>query len=125
MTEDDPNPWARIVGPCYTVRSMARALGWTEAEVLEAGRTLRILMLLTYDDVYFFPAFQLCDGKVVEGLTEVLCALQTGTQSCWTWAQWLNTTHPDGEPSPIEKMLAGRLDEVLLESRNDVWAWNS
>ena len=63
MTEDEPNPWARIVGPCYTVVSMARALEWTEAEVVEAGRTLRLLMLLTDDDVHFFPAFQLREGR--------------------------------------------------------------
>lgn len=125
MTEDEPNPWARIIGPCYTVVSMARALEWTEAEVVEAGRTLRLLMLLTDDDVNLFPAFQLRDGRVVEGLTEVLRVLQTGTQSRWTWAQWLNTPYPDGEATAIEKMLAGRLDEILLEARHDAWSWSS
>ncbi|WKT88262.1 hypothetical protein QYR02_12485 [Microbacterium maritypicum] len=125
MTEDEPNPWARIIGPCYTVASMARALGWTEAEVMDAGHTLRLLMLVSDDDVYLFPAFQLCDGKVVDGLTDVLRVLQTGTQGRWTWAQWLNTPYPDGEPTAIEKMLAGRLDEILLEARHDAWSWSS
>ncbi|GGM63537.1 hypothetical protein [Microbacterium saperdae] len=125
MTEDEPNPWARIIGPCYTVASMARALEWTEAEVVEAGRTLRLLMLLTDDDVHFFPAFQLHEGRVVDGLTDVLRVLQTGTQSRWTWAQWLNTPYPDGEPTAIEKMLAGGLDEILLEARHDAWSWSS
>ncbi|MBP5803483.1 hypothetical protein J2D78_15445 [Microbacterium maritypicum] len=104
---------------------MARALGWTEAGVIEAGRTLRLLMLLTDDNVYLFPAFQLHDGRVVDGLTDVLGVLQTGTQGRWTWAQWLNTPYPDGEPTAIEKMLAGRLDEVLLEARHDAWSWSS
>lgn len=125
MTEDEPNPWARIIGPCYTVVSMARALGWTEAEVMDAGHTLRLLMLVSDDDVYLFPAFQLCDGRVVDGLTDVLRVLQTGTQGRWTWAQWLNTSYPDGEPTAIAKMLAGRLDEVLLEARHDAWSWSS
>lgn len=125
MTEDEPNPWSRIIGPCYTVASMARTLEWTEAEVVEAGRTLRLLMLLTDDDVHLFPAFQLRDGRVVEGLTEVLRVLQTGTQSRWTWAQWLNTPYPDGEPTAIEKMFTGRLDEILLEARHDAWSWSS
>ena len=125
MTGDEPNPWARIIGPCYTVASMARALGWTEAEVMDAGHTLRLLMLVSDDDVYLFPAFQLCDGKVVDGLTDVLRVLQTGTQGRWTWAQWLNTPYPDGEPTAIEKMLAGRLDEILLEARHDAWSWSS
>lgn len=125
MTEDEPNPWARIIGPCYTVANMARTLGWTEAEVVEAGHTLRLLMLLTDDDVYLFPAFQLRDGRVIEGLTDVLRVLQTGTQGRWTWAQWLNTPYPHGEPTAIEKMLAGRLDEILLEATHDAWSWSS
>lgn len=125
MTEDEPNPWARIIGPCYTVASMARTLRWTEAEVVEAGHTLRLLMLLTDDDVYLFPAFQLRDGRVIEGLTNVLRVLQTGTQGRWTWAQWLNTPYPHGEPTAIEKMLAGRLNEILLEARHDAWSWSS
>lgn len=125
MTEDEPNPWARIIGPCYTVASMARTLRWTEAEVVEAGHTLRLLMLLTDDDVYLFPAFQLRDGRVIEGLTNVLRVLQTGTQGRWTWAQWLNTPYPHGEPTAIERMLAGRLDEVLLEAAHDAWSWSS
>ena len=104
---------------------MARTLGWTEAVVIEAGRTLRLLMLLTDDNVYLFPAFQLRDGRVVDGLTDVRRVLQTGTQGRWTWAQWLNTPHPDGEPTAIEKMLAGRLDEVLLKARHDAWSWSS
>ena len=125
MTEDESNLWARIIGPCYTVPSMARTLGWTEAEVVEAGHTLRLQMLLTDDDVYLFPAFQLRDGRVIEGLTDVLRVLQTGTQGRWTWAQWLNTPYPHGEPTAIEKMLAGRLDEILLEATHDAWSWSS
>lgn len=61
-------PWAKIVGPCYTVASMARALGWTEAEVVAAGESLHVLMLRTSDDAALFPSFQLIEGKVVEGL---------------------------------------------------------
>ncbi|KJL30498.1 hypothetical protein [Microbacterium oxydans] len=78
MTEDAPNPWAEIVGPCYTVSSVARALGWSEEEVMEGGRTLRLLMLHTDDGVYLFPSFQLLDGKVVEGLREVLSFSRRG-----------------------------------------------
>ena len=63
MTEEEPNPWAEIVGPCYTVTSMARTLGRTEAEVIEAGNDLSLLMLRTEDGVYLFPVFQLHDGE--------------------------------------------------------------
>jgi hypothetical protein len=90
VTEEEPNPWAEIVGPCYTVTSMARTLGRTEAEVMEAGNDLSLLMLRTEDGVYLFPVFQLHDGEVVPGLREVLLTLQTGVSDSWTWAQWLN-----------------------------------
>lgn len=90
---EDPNPWAEVLGPCYTVASMGRTLGWTETDVINAGDDIRLLRLQTVDDVYRYPAFQSHNGQVVEGLTQVLRFLQTGTTSRWTWAQWLNTAY--------------------------------
>ncbi|MFK0402750.1 hypothetical protein ACIQTT_10500 [Microbacterium sp. NPDC090225] len=105
---------------------MARTLGWTEAEVVEAGDVLRLLMLRTSDDVVLLPAFQLQDGHVVDGLTEVLRILETGTKGRWTWAQWLNTEVPDANPRRnIDYLRAGRLEEAIRDARHDAWAWNS
>ena len=124
MSEE--NPWAAIVGPCYTVTSIARTLGWTEAEVINAGEELRLLMLRTDDDVLLFPTFQLQDGKVVAGLVDVLRVLQTGTSGSWTWAQWLNVALPDEDPPRnIERLRQGRLDETLRDARHVAWAWGS
>lgn len=124
--EAEPNPWADIIGPCYTVTSMALALGWTENEVIEAGDQLRLLMLHTDDDVLLLPSFQLLDGKVVEGLAEVLRILQTGISDSWTWAQWLNTELPDEDPPRnIQYLYDGRLDEAFRDARHDAWAWRS
>ena len=126
MTDDEPNPWAEIVGPCYTERSMARTLGWTELEVMDAGADLRLLMLRTEDGVYLFPAFQLLGGQVVEGLAEVLHVLQTGTVGSWTWAQWLNVTLPDdGPPRNIQRLYEERLDETIRDAKHVAWAWGS
>ncbi|MCK8468266.1 hypothetical protein M0722_13785 [Microbacterium sp. KSW4-16] len=126
MTEDDPNPWAEIVGPCYTVTSMARTLGWSEADVLEAGDDLSLLMLRTEDGVDLFPSFQLQDGKVVEGLQDVLRVLQTGVNDPWTWAQWLNAALPESDPPRnITLLYEGRLEEALRDARHDAWAWRS
>lgn len=126
MTEDqEPNPWAAIIGPCYTTQSIARALGWTEEETVEAAGALTLLSLDTSDGVMLYAAFQLHDGAPVAGLTAVLRALQTGTASRWTWAQWLNTAYPNGEPTAIEMLIAGRLEHVLIEARHDAWAWTS
>lgn len=126
MTKDESNPWAEIVGPCYTVTSMARTLGCTEAEVMAAGNDLRLLMLHTDDDVYLFPSFQLQAGKVVEGLQEVLLVLQAGMNSPWTWAQWLNVALPEeNPPRNITLLYEGRLEEALRDARHDAWAWRS
>lgn len=126
MTKERPNPWAEIVGPCYTVTSMARTLGWTEAEVTKAGDELHLLRLRTDDDVDLFPAFQLHDGKVVAGLQEVLLVLQTGANDPWTWAQWLNVALPAADPPRnITRLIEGRLDEALRDARHDAWSWNS
>lgn len=126
MTEDEPNPWAEIVGPCYTVTSMARTLGWTEADVMEAGDDLRLLRLHTEDDVDLFPAFQLQGGAVVPGLHEVLLVLRTGANAPWTWAQWLNVALPDADPPRnISLLYEGRLEEALREARHVAWWWSS
>lgn len=125
----DKNPWADIIGPCYRRASLARALGWTENEVSGAASSLRVLELLTDDDVLLYPAFQVRDGCLVEGLAQVLQVLNTGTRGRWTWAQWLNTRLDDDDggelPSAIEQLAAGELEDVLLEARHDAWAWSS
>lgn len=76
MTDDRPSPWAEIVGPCYTVTSMARTLGWTESEVMQAGRSLHLLALEASDGVTLYPAFQLHDGW-----------LSTGSQRFFTFSK--------------------------------------
>lgn len=47
----DVNPWAAIIGPCYTAASLSRALGWTETEIVEAAASLHVLELETIDGV--------------------------------------------------------------------------
>lgn len=123
------NPWAEVIGPCYTRGSLARALGWTEAQVAAAATSLTVLELLTEDGVLLYPAFQVRDAQVLPGLTDVLHVLSTGTSSRWTWAQWLNTPADDEScedaPSAIEQLGAGQLGEVLLDARHTAWAWSS
>ena len=130
MTDsDDPNPWAEIVGSCYTAASFARVLGWEESDVAEAAASLSVLELRTSDDVLLYPAFQVWDGQPVPGLGDVLRVLSTGTKGRWTWAQWLHTRVDDesGEeaPSAIEQLMIGQLDDVLRDARHTAWAWSS
>lgn len=129
MTDEAVNPWAKVIGPCYTVASLARALGWAEAEIATAANALMILELETVEGTLLYPAFQVHDGRVVDGLQEVLRVLATGTGSRWTWAQWLNTRLTDRkgneEPNAIEQIRAGHLEDVLLEARHDAASWSS
>ena len=123
---ENMNPWVQIAGPCYTVASMARALGWSETEVLEAGNDLRLLMLRTEDGVDLFPSFQLQDGKIVDGLQGVLRVLQTGVNDSWTWAQWLNVELPDADPPRnITLLCKGRIEEAIRVAQHDAWAWSA
>lgn len=117
MTGDGvTNPWGDIVAPCYTVTSMARALGWTEVDVVEAGAQLRLLMLRTDNDVVLFPSFQLLDETVVAGLTRVLRILETGTKAPWTWAQWLNIETPGADPPHMLRALGQRQVETAIST---------
>lgn len=119
--------WADIVGPCYTASSLAHTLGWTESEVSTAAASFVVLEVVTSDEVMLYPAFQVWEGHLVEGLGMVLRVLSTGTKSRWTWAQWLNTDVNDqsGKQAPrnIEKLRAGQLEAVLLDAHHVVWSW--
>lgn len=122
----ESNPWVSIIGACYSVRSMARVLGWTEAEVVDAGNDRRLLMLRADDGALLLPAFQLKDGSVVDGLSEALDVLHDGIDDPWTWAQLLNTELPEEDlPRSIEMLYDGRLNEVLRDAREDARAWSS
>lgn len=124
-----PSPWADVIGECYTAASLARVLEWTDAEVAAATTSGRLLALRTTDGLVIYPRFQLQEGHVVDGLEEVLALLRTGTESVWTWAQWLATPtrRSDGQegPSHIEELASGNLDEVLLAALHDAAAWRT
>ncbi|MBT2496207.1 hypothetical protein J7E45_11360 [Microbacterium sp. ISL-59] len=122
----DEGPWVKIIGPCYTVSSMARALGWMEAEVTTGGNSLRLLMLTSDEGVLLFPAFQVNAGAIVAGLREVLRVLQTGVEDPWTWAQWLNSEPSEADPkTSIQLLYDGRIDEVLRDAEQDARSWSS
>lgn len=129
MTNGSATPWAAIVGPCYTRDSIARTLEWAEGDVEAAVAEQALLELETVDGALLYPAFQVCEGRVVDGLSDVLYVLSTETSSTWTWAQWLSTPVNDetGEPAPsaIEQLRAGQLDTVLLDARHAAAAWRS
>jgi hypothetical protein len=123
IPEPEGNPWAEIVGPCYTTASFARELGVGNSAVSRAARELRALRLRTSDGVLLFPEFQLHEGSLMPGLTRVLTELRDGFDDPWMWAQWLVATPPDGIRSHIEDLRAGDVEGVALAARNTAWAW--
>lgn len=128
MNDEEPrSPWAETIGPCYTATSVSCALGWTPEVVTAAVESLSLLELETDDGALLYPAFQIVDRRVVDGFSEVLRVLATGTRSSWTWAQWLNAPVDDdsGEEAPraIEQLRAGRVDDVLCDARHAAAAW--
>ncbi|KQQ65400.1 hypothetical protein [Microbacterium sp. Leaf320] len=105
---------------------MARTLVWTEAKVVAAGNDLRLLVLHSDEDIYLCPSFQLQDGNVVEGLQEVLLVLQTGVNSPWTWAQWLNGALPEEDPPRnLQRLFEGPLDETIRDAEHVAPEWSS
>ncbi|WP_336645482.1 hypothetical protein [Microbacterium sp. USHLN186] len=121
------NPWSDIVGPCYTSGALQRELGITRAAVSRAVGENRLLRVTTSDGVNLYPAFQVHAGAVVPGLGRVLRALSGGTNSTWTWAQWLNATIMDenGDPLPrnIERLISGHVDDVVRDAQHDAAVW--
>lgn len=129
MTAGEVNPCAAIIGPCYRASSIARELGWSPEQVPAAVAALKLLEIETDDHVLLYPACQVWNRRVVEGLNDALQVLSSGTKSRLTWAQWLNAAVDDvtGEPAPsaIEQLRAGQLDAVLLDARHAAAAWSN
>lgn len=124
------SPWPSAIGPCYTAHGIGKATGITAAEVATATAQLDLLALITSDDVVLYPTFQVVDGAVVAGLGVVLRTLRTGTDSALMWSQWLRSSpppldHVSTHPSPIERLIAGDVDGVVLAAAHTAWAWRA
>ncbi|MBT2496214.1 hypothetical protein J7E45_11405 [Microbacterium sp. ISL-59] len=76
-----------------------------------------------------YPAFQVGEGRLVDGFADVMTALAFGTHDPRTWAQWLNTRVDDESeetaPSAIEQLGASQLEEVLRDARHAASSWSS
>ncbi len=125
------SPWAEVVGPVYTADAFLRELRLTPAEVDQAVRYLHILQLETADGHRVYPTFQVVDGHLVAGLSEVLHTLQRGIDDPWTWAQWLCATaggaldSPSGRRRHKDALLAGDVAAVARAARAAADSWAS
>ena len=125
MTE---SPWAAIIGPVYSEESVLRELGMNAVQLERAVRWSQILRLTTADGHEVYPAWQIRNGALVDGLQPVIETLRTGIEDPWTWAQWLCTPigeveGGDGVERAIDWLAAGRLAEVLRDAGHDAANW--
>lgn len=120
------NPWADIVGPCYSSGGLQKELGVGRAALSKAVRESRALRLETSDRRTLYPAFQVRNGALVPGLSDVLAILRAGVDDPWTWAQWLNTPLRGGdgiERRHIDRLSSGEIVGVVAAARRDAHSW--
>lgn len=120
------NPWADILGPCVASGVIQHALGVGRAALSKAVRERRALRLETSDHRTLYPTFQVRNGALVPGLSEVLPILEAGVNDPWTWAQWLNTPlrGRDGvERRHIDRLASGDIVDVVAAARRDAASW--
>lgn len=126
-SEADDAHWLDTkLGPFYDVPGVANWLHLDENQVVEEIQERSMLGLQTQDGFWVLPSFQFNeDGQRLPGLKEVLCILETGTKSRWTWALWL-VARPEstGRRSAVEMLRGGEADQVILAATHDAWAWS-
>lgn len=123
------NPWADIVGPCYTSGALQKELGVGRAALSKAVRERRALRLDTSDRRTLYPAFQVRNRSLVPGLADVLTVLGSRMDDPWTWAHWLNTP-PSAESGrdrlrPIDRLADGDHSGVIAAARLVAGSWAS
>ena len=115
--------WQEHLGPLYDVDGVARLLGH-EGRALSrqaVSKRRHLLALRTGSGRVVYPAFQLRNGKVIDGLDRVLDAVPEQLVSRWTLASWLVSPEPDLDGStPLEVLRAGGIEVVVAVARR--WA---
>lgn len=91
--EGELTSWGQVVGPVLTEAQVSEMLGVSSEDIadLVAGRSL--LGLHTRDGQLVYPEFQFKNGRVLDGLSEVL-GVAVGVVDDWTLASWLVVDQP-------------------------------
>ena len=115
--------WREHLGGFYDTPTVRRILGSVEQPVSKQAVSKRrgLLALRTGSHRVVYPSFQFVDGRLVEGLDEVLEVLPEPLVSPWTVASWLVSENPelDGE-RPIAVLAEGQKAPVVAAARS--WA---
>lgn len=114
--------WAAAVGECFTRVSLQRETGLTDEQLTAALQRNHIIELVTSDGVRVYPAWQVNEGKLVHGLTDVITALSAASDDAWEHAVWLNADVP-GYGRNIDHLVEGLTDEVVIRAQQTSAAW--
>lgn len=118
------NKFVDHAGPWASSETVQEYLHIDSDELARLLANHEILGCSFSDRKTYFPLRGFLDGRLVDGLGEVLAVLASGPTNAQTWATWLAGSPRDDGVSHWEHLRAGRLDEVLLEARRDVARWN-
>ena len=104
--------WA---GPVAGPGDIEKRFG-TKRSTLHAWRKSgAVIGLLKGERKHVFPLAQFVDGRPVEGMPQVTKTIRN-SRAAW---QWLIQTKPGLGGTPLDRLKAGRLDEVLAAAERD------
>lgn len=105
-------------GGIFGAKQMSEALGISRQAVHKRVQAKTLFALRTTRHGHAFPVWQLVDGKVLPGLSEVLRALHPTIDSWMALAFFLNVHSALGGRTPLDALRAGDTEEVLRCARN-------
>ncbi|MFM8773782.1 MAG: hypothetical protein ACKOFP_08105 [Actinomycetota bacterium] len=114
--------WREHLGPVYDAKTVAVLLGSPDKPLTRQAVSKRSLLALrTGNGRVYYPAFQFANGSPIDGLTDVLAAVDAGIVSRWTLASWLVSPDVDLEGArPIDVLRSVNAERVVDVAR--AWA---
>jgi len=111
-----PTPLEAWAGPVAGAVELQRQYGIKRSTLHDWHQHGAVIGLLRGTRKYVCPLAQLVDGRPVQGIAQVMKAIQT-PRAAWLW---LSRPHPSGDgTAPIERLKAGRVAEVIEMAEND------
>lgn len=117
----------RNLGPYWSTLELAAVLSMTTSRVAALTREHHILVVPDQTGVPLYPTWAMGrrgDGvSIVEGLDEVLHALERSTEERLLHALWLSGLLPKHQGWwAIEALLRGERERVMTLARNEDWS---
>jgi hypothetical protein len=121
------SPWAEAIGPVFSKRGIANALGWTEGQLDAAEERKELISLPTANGERFYPTPQVKEQKIIVGLDWVVSQLDK-IMNRYDQCAWLNQAHTSLNGDSIwtrmrsaESELPQEVEE-LVETLRDAWS---